>query len=237
MNKKYGRCKRRLGLPSRLFAGNGPLMTLPGRIFIARHGETVFNAAAKMQGQHHVHTPLTVRGFAQADEMGRALALWLGTRQALTLWSSSAGRALQTLAIITEHIGADWHETRADDRLQEIDVGTWSGRTYAEIEKEIGPFVDREHSLFTVRAPEGEGYSDVAARLSDWIAETGNERGDRLVLMHGMSSRVLRGLLLGLPVDPRFGAPIAPSLPQGTLVMIGNGEEKIIHAGGGVEHA
>ena len=85
--------------------------------------------------------------------------------------------------------------------------------------------------------PEGEGYDDVAARLSDWIAETGNERGDRLVLMHGMSSRVLRGLLLGLPVDPRFGAPIAPSLPQGTLVMIGNGEEKIIHAGGGVEHA
>ena len=212
-------------------------MTLQGRIFIARHGETVFNAAARMQGQKNIHTPLTAKGFAQADEMGRALALWLGTRQALRLWSSTAGRALQTLAIITEHIGADWHETRADDRLQEIDVGTWSGRSYAEIEAEIGPFVDREQSLFTARAPEGEGYDDVAARLSDWIAETAEERGDRLVLMHGMSSRVLRGLLLGLPVDPRFGAPIAPSLPQGTMVMIGNGEEKTIHAGGGVEHA
>ncbi len=212
-------------------------MTLQGRIFIARHGETVFNAAARMQGQHHVHTPLTSRGFAQADEMGRSLALWLGTRQAMSLWSSTAGRALQTLAIITEHIGADWHETKADDRLQEIDVGDWSGRTYQEIEAEIGPFVDRDASLFTVKAPGGEDYADVAARLSSWIADTAGERGDRLVLMHGMSSRVLRGLLLGLPVDPRFGAPIAPSLAQGTLVMVGNGEEKVVSAGQGTHRA
>lgn len=212
-------------------------MMLQGRIFIARHGETVFNAAARMQGQHHVHTPLTSRGFAQADEMGRSLAQFLGTRQALTLWSSSAGRALQTLAIITEHIGADWHETQADDRLQEIDVGDWSGRSYAEIEREVGPIMDRTRSLFTVQAPGGESYSDVAARLSSWIADTANTRGDRLVLMHGMSSRVLRGLLLDLPVDPHFGAPIADSLPQGTMVMIGNGVEKIIVAGGGVHHA
>lgn len=212
-------------------------MTLQGRIFIARHGETVFNAVARMQGQHHVHTPLTSRGFAQADEMGRALALWLGTHQALHLWSSTAGRALQTLAIITEHLDADWHMTRSDDRLQEIDVGDWSGRSYAEIEREIGAFVDRERGLFTVRAPGGEWYDDVAARLSSWIEDTAGERGDRLVLMHGMSSRVLRGLLLGLPVDPHFGAPIAPSLPQGTMVMIGNGEEKIIHSGAGTEHA
>jgi glucosyl-3-phosphoglycerate phosphatase len=212
-------------------------MTLQGRIFIARHGETVFNAAARMQGQHQIHTPLTSKGFAQADEMGRNLALWLGTHQAMSLWSSSAGRALQTLAIITEHIGADWHEARADDRLQEIDVGEWSGRAYNEIESEIGPFIDRDAALFTVKAPGGEDYGDVAARLSSWIADTASERGDRLVLMHGMSSRVLRGLLLGLPINPHFGAPIAPSLPQGTMVMVGNGVEKVVSAGQGAHHA
>jgi glucosyl-3-phosphoglycerate phosphatase len=212
-------------------------MKLQGRIFIARHGETVFNARAIMQGQQALHTPLTSRGFAQATEMGRSLATWLGTRQALSLWSSTAGRALQTLAIVAEHIGADWHTTRADERLQEIDVGTWSGRSYDEIASEIGPFIDHEAGLFTVRAPEGEGYDDVAARLSSWIAETAGERGDRLILMHGMSARVLRGLLLDLPVDPRFGAPIAPSLPQGTMVLIGNGEERIVAQGKGSHQA
>jgi glucosyl-3-phosphoglycerate phosphatase len=212
-------------------------MTLQGRIFIARHGETVFNAAARMQGQHHVHTPLTRKGFAQADEMGMALANWLGTRQSLTMWSSTAGRALQTLAVIAEHIGEDWHSARTDDRLQEIDVGAWSGRSYDEIGREQVAFLDRAAGLFTVRPPGGEWYDDVATRLKAWIADTQSERGDRLILMHGMSSRVLRGLLLNLPVDPRWGAPVAESLPQGTIVMIGGGEEKIISLGDGTEHA
>ena len=212
-------------------------MTLQGRIFIARHGETVFNAAARMQGQHHVHTPLTRTGFAQADEMGVALSKWLGTRQSLSLWSSTAGRALQTLAVIAEHIGEDWHSAQTDDRLHEIDVGDWSGRTYAEIGAEQGDFLDRDAGLFTVRPPNGEWYSEIADRLRGWIDDTQSERGDRLVLMHGMSSRVLRGILAGLPVDERWGAPIAPNLPQGSLVMIGGGSEKVIHLGGGTGHA
>ena len=212
-------------------------MTLPGRTFIARHGETVFNAAARMQGTGQLHTPLTRRGFAQADAMGSALANWLGTNQTLQLWSSSAGRALQTLAVIAEHVGADWHDAGVDSRLEEIDVGTWSGRTYEEIGREQGDFMDRDVGLFTVRPPNGEWYDEIATRLNGWIADASQNRGDRLVLMHGISSRVLRGILLGLPVDPRFGAPIADSLPQGTLVMIGGGEEKVIFQGAGVSHA
>jgi glucosyl-3-phosphoglycerate phosphatase len=70
------------------------------------------------------------------------------------------------------------------------------------------------------------------------MADTEHERGDRLVIMHGMSARVLRGLQRGLPVDPQVGAPIADSLPQGTMVMVGYEEqEKIIHLGKGVSHA
>ena len=209
-------------------------MQLSGRIFIARHGETVFNSARRMQGQRHLHTPLTRRGFEQAEAMGKNLAGWLGTHQALELWSSNAGRALQTLAIIAEHIGADWHETNQDERLHEIDVGEWSDRTYADIAQESGDFMDRTRHLFTQRPPGGEYYDDVAARLSAWIADTADRRGDRLVIMHGMSSCVLRGLLLGLPVDPVFRAPVAEALPQGTMVMIGNGVEKIITAGQGL---
>src|SRR6478735_6515412 len=74
-----------------------------GRDFIARHGETVFNIARRMQGDHP-HTPLTRAGFAQADQMGAALREILGPKPKLTMWSSSAGRALQTLAIIAEHL-------------------------------------------------------------------------------------------------------------------------------------
>jgi glucosyl-3-phosphoglycerate phosphatase len=213
-------------------------MSLQGRLFIARHGETVYNAAGRMQGQGQVHTPLTPRGFAQADEMGRALALWLGTRQSLSLWASSAGRAQQTMAIIAHHIEADFFDVRVDPRLEEIDVGDWSGRNYADIIAEQGDILDREVGLFNVKPPNGEWYDDIAVRLKSWMADTAQERGDRLVIMHGISARVLRGLQRGLPVDPRWGAPIAESLPQGTLSMVGyDSEEKIIHLGGGGERA
>ena len=42
------------------------------RLFIARHGETVFNAVGRMQGMD-VHTPLTREGCEQAVRMGEAL--------------------------------------------------------------------------------------------------------------------------------------------------------------------
>jgi probable phosphoglycerate mutase len=115
--------------------------------------------------------------------------------------------------------------------LQEINVGEWEGRYYADVMAGQGPILDPHIGLFTVRPPGGEWYDDIATRLTGWINATADQRGDRLVIMHGISSRVLRGLLLGLEVDPRWGAPIAPGLPQGTMVMIGGGEEKIIHLG------
>jgi glucosyl-3-phosphoglycerate phosphatase len=236
MNKNRERGKASRALHWSNFAGMTVFMTLQGRIFIARHGETVFNAAARMQGDH-VHTPLTRAGFAQADAMGKALSDWLGTRQTFSLWSSPYGRALQTLAIVAEHIGEDWHAARQDDRLREIDVGDWSGRNYADVIAEQGEIMDRDRGLFSVTPPRGESYADIALRLSSWIEETGHERGDRLVIMHGMSARLLRGILLGLDPDPVYGAPIADNLPQGSMVMIGNGIEKLIHEGKGVNHA
>lgn len=203
------------------------------RVFIARHGETVFNKIARMQGQAEVHTPLTWDGCVQAKMMGRALANYLGGDTRPQLWSSTAGRALQTLAIVAEEIDGDWHQAQRDDRLLEIDVGTWSSRTYADIAAEIGPIVDNEHKLFSVRPDGGEYYEDVAARLSDWIGEQAFEQ-DMLIICHGMTARVLRGLLLAHPPMERFGAPIASSLAQGSMVMIRDGVEELVIDGEGL---
>jgi probable phosphoglycerate mutase len=202
-----------------------------GRDFIARHGETVFNAARRLQGDAP-HTPLTRTGFAQADEMGRALRDHLGPRVALTLtlWSSDAGRALQTMAIVAEHLGLDWHETRVDRRLTEIGMGSWGGRYYADVVGEVGPVID-ERGLLRC-APDGERYEAIAERLRGWLADTADDPGDRLIIMHGISSRVLRGVMTGAPVD-RCGAPVLPGHPQGTVTMIERGVETVVHLGTG----
>jgi probable phosphoglycerate mutase len=196
-----------------------------GRDFIARHGETVFNAAARIQGDAP-HTPLTRAGFAQADAVGVALREMLGVRPALTLWVSPTGRALQTLAVIVEHLELDWHAARTDARLSEIGTGSWSGRYYAD----LGPIVRPDGVLLP--APDGETYPQIAARVSGWLADT-DAPCDRLVVMHGVSSGVMRGVMTGLAADPELGAPIARGLPQGSVALIERGQQQVVHRGTG----
>ena len=193
------------------------------RYFIARHGQTVFNAAGRMQGTTD-HTPLTRAGFAQAETMGEVLRRRLGAKPDLELWASPTGRALQTLAVIAEHLELDWHEARTDARLAEIGVGEWSGLYHRDIIAAAGEAIDYEAGLFIQRPPGGEWYDDIAARLRSWLDEQ-EPRKDRLVVMHDISSRVLRGLLTGAEARPECGAPVADRLPQGSVVEIADGVE------------
>lgn len=197
------------------------------RFYIARHGETVFNAAARLQGGAR-HTPLTRAGFAQAEAMGAALLARLGPKPHLTLWASPTDRALQTLAIVTEHLGLDWHQARTDARLAEIDVGDWGSLTYREVEGVSPGFFDPTAKLFRHRPPGGEWYDDIAARLESWLADHAHERGDRLIVMHGISSCVLRGLLTGAAHRDGCGAPVADGLDQGAIACIEDGGETVL---------
>jgi probable phosphoglycerate mutase len=201
-----------------------------GRDFIARHGETVFNAARRLQGDA-AHTPLTRAGFAQAEEMGRALRRLLGAAPPLTLWASPTGRALQTLAVIAEHLELDWHATHTDSRLVEIGMGAWGGRYYADVVGEVGPVIDPATGLLRP-APDGEDYPTIARRVSGWLADT-DTHGDRLIVMHGIASRVLRGAMTDAPVDLMAGVPIAAGLPQGSVSLIERGVETLAHRGTG----
>lgn len=210
--------------------------TVSGRIFIARHGETVFNASARVQGDT-LHTPLTRSGFAQADAIGQALRAHLGPDPRLGLWASDTGRALQTLAIIAEHLVLDWHDARVDGRLGEIGMGSWGGRYYRDIIAETGALLDSKSLLFTRRAPGGEWFDGIAERLRAWLAQYGATSGDVLVITHGVTSRVLRGLLTGAEIRPDCGVPVADRLPQGSLVLIEGGRETVIHEGRGAAPA
>ena len=210
-------------------------MKTPGRFFIMRHGETVYNAARRLQA-NHIHTPLTRVGFEQAVRMGQALLVELGESPDVTLHVSETGRALQTAALICERLGIDWFAAQRTHDLKEIDMGGWCGRSYDEVEAEHGPIVIADHLLRP--APDGEDYHDIAHRLTRWIESLGDAGGDHLVVMHGISSRVLRGLMAGHPVHPEHGVPIAPSLVQGSIALVENGAERVLYGSQvGTEHA
>jgi probable phosphoglycerate mutase len=205
------------------------------RFFIMRHGETVYNAARRLQA-NHIHTPLTRLGFEQALAMGGALKAALGATPQVTLHISETGRALQTAAMISEALGIDWFGGRRTDDLKEIDMGSWCGRLYDDVAAEHGPIVIADHLLRP--APDGEDYPMIAARLTRWLNEVGGSPGDHVVVMHGISSRVLRGILTGQPDHPDLGAPIASSLVQGSIALIEDGVETVLLGSTrGTEHA
>jgi probable phosphoglycerate mutase len=197
------------------------------RIFLARHAETVHNAAARMQG-NAAHTPLTRAGIAQAEAMGGILVAQLGRDPALDIWASPAGRALQTAAIVAEHLGRDYFDLRLDARLREIDIGAWEGRSYADVVAEFGPITCPERRAFNIRPPGGEYYPEVAARLGAWLANLPADR-DVLAITHGVTLRVLRGLLVG--GEPFDGVKLADANPQGSVSLIEDGRETLLPAG------
>ncbi len=198
-------------------------------LYLARHAETVYNAGGRMQG-HMAHTPLTRAGIAQAEAMGAALAAHFGPDPDIDLWVSPSGRTLQTMAIVAEHLGRDFFGVTTDDRLLEIDVGDWQGRTYAAIVAQSGPIVDPERRVFSVRPPNGEWYPAIAARLQSWLA-TLNPARDALVISHGITLRVLRGLLAG--GQPFEGVALAHDAPQGTVFRVEDGVQTMLHVGVG----
>jgi glucosyl-3-phosphoglycerate phosphatase len=178
------------------------------------------------------HTPLTREGCEQAVRMGQALANFVADPATLSLMASPSGRTLQTLALVAGEVGANWHNHAADSRLREIDVGEWEGQYYQSLFPDITVLFDTEHRLFKIVAPGGEDYVAVAARLRDWLGEQAFEH-DMLIISHGMTARVLRGILLGMDHLAGFGAPIASSLAQGSMVMIRDGVEELVIDGAG----
>jgi probable phosphoglycerate mutase len=205
------------------------------RHFIMRHGETVFNHARVLQS-NTIHTPLTRLGCDQATRMGEALRSALGPAPMAHVHVSETGRALQTLALIAEVIAIDWYAAQRTPDLREIEMGSWCLRRYDAVEAEVGPIRLPDHLLRP--APDGEDYPAVAARLARWLAGPGAAPGDHIVVMHGISSRVLRGMMAGFAVHPTLGVALAPSLVQGSIALIEDGAETVLYGSEqGTEHA
>ena len=96
------------------------------RLIVIRHGETLWNAIGKQQGQ--LDTDLSELGVGQA----RAIAEAMVSRDVDVLYSSDLGRALQTATIIAGRLGLP---VCTDARLRERHLGIMQGMTMAEFEQ------------------------------------------------------------------------------------------------------
>ncbi|HCH6352133.1 TPA: histidine phosphatase family protein [Vibrio parahaemolyticus] len=183
------------------------------RIFVLRHGETEFNADKKLQG--HCNSSLTSKGSDQARRVGTTLKQYVENRP-FRVYSSTLGRALQTSQIVCEELNYSYENLNKEPRLKEFSLGEWEQRTIPSLEQEV-PNLLAQNDWY-LQAQNCETYESVRERLSSWLSDVTHDE-DIVVVSHGLTGIVLRGLLLGMDYTQVW----QQDLPQGAFFIIEDG--------------
>lgn len=163
------------------------------RVLLARHGETDWNAVGRWQG--HADPPLNATGRAQALELAERL-LDVGIEVVV---SSDLVRAAETAAIVAERLGLP---VAKDPELREIDVGSWSGLTRAEVSARFPDGFARWQAGEI--GHNGETREALGERVERALLRCANGHAGRCVLAvtHGGAIRAARRAATGDPGDP-----------------------------------
>jgi broad specificity phosphatase PhoE len=165
------------------------------RLVLWRHGQTVWNAERRFQGQSDI--PLDETGQVQAERAARLLA---ALRPDLIV-SSDLSRATGTAAPLARLTGL---EVTLDKDLRERHGGGWEGLNDAEIRARY----PAEHASWS--PPDGEPSAVVAERvagalqrIADRLADSGRDgaSGLAVVTSHGAALRLGMSRFLGMPEE------------------------------------
>jgi len=159
-----------------------------------RHGQTVWNAERRFQGQSDI--PLDETGQAQAERAARLLA---ALRPDLII-SSDLSRASATAAPLARLTGL---EVTLDKDLRERHGGGWEGLNDAEIRARY----PAEHATWS--PPDGEPSAVVAERVAAALQRIADRLADghdgasglAVVVSHGAALRLGMSRFLGLPEE------------------------------------
>jgi broad specificity phosphatase PhoE len=173
-------------------------------IFLARHGESDWNVEKRFQG--HSDRPLTERGRKQAH----ALADLVGAEKIDAVYTSPLSRARETAEIVAARAGL---EAVALPELREVDTGSWSGLSRADVEARFPEGFARWRSGGS-GWENGESYDEMAERVIGALRTIAEDHPDGrvLVISHGGPIRAIHAAAEGLAIkDYRRLKPVEPN--------------------------
>ena len=177
---------------------------LPPTLYFIRHGETDWNAEARLQGQRDV--PLNAVGRVQAEEVATRLRGLVPGFEALDYVSSPLSRARDTMERLRAALGLPANAYRQDERLQEISFGSWEGLTWKEIRaRDANQTTVRNRDKWTFVPPGGESYAMLVERVAPALASLDR---DAVIVSHGGVARVLLHVLSNMPPHRASSADI-----------------------------
>ena len=172
-------------------------MKLP-TIYLLRHGQTLWNAEGRYQGQ--LDSVLTPKGKEQAEANALKLSQYIDIKK-VKFFASPLGRAKVTAEIIAQCNGMESSKIIFEQDIQEFNYGIFEGQT-KEYCKEVyaQEFFDREADKYNYVLEGGESYVKVFERLKRWLVSVQNEE-IIVVVAHEMINRALRGIYCNMTTD------------------------------------
>jgi broad specificity phosphatase PhoE len=166
-------------------------------IYFVRHGETDWNAEARLQGQRDV--PLNDFGRVQAEEAGARLRGLVLHYEDLAFVASPLSRTRETMEGLRDAIGLAPGAYRLDERLKELSFGTWEGLTWKDVRRaDPRGAAARDRDKWAFAPPGGESYAMLAERIAPAFSELTR---DTVVVSHGGVARALLAMRCGVPRD------------------------------------
>ena len=157
-------------------------------LHLIRHGESEANAAGIYQGQS-VDTGLTDQGKRQAGVVARILK----EAQARKIYTSSLLRTKQTAEIINQATRLD---LEVDDRIIEINHGTWEGKTPDKFSKKEKTILKKwRKDPVGVQMINGENLDMVVSRCQEFVNSL-PENGQYIVVTHDLVIRVIASMAM-----------------------------------------
>ena len=101
------------------------------RIFLTRHGKTIFNEMHMAQGWSDA--PLTLAGTEDAKRLGRGLKERGISFQ--SAWAGELGRQRVTARLVLDAMGQTDIPVETEDGLKEVCFGSWEGKSEPERDK------------------------------------------------------------------------------------------------------
>jgi broad specificity phosphatase PhoE len=171
-------------------------------IYLLRHGETVWNAAGRFQGQKD--SPLTKRGIEQANQMGMLLSQHIAGREVeFRGYVSPLGRTKETARRIARFVPLAFID---EPRLMEVSVGAWDGMSLHEIGVECPDALKGADAFdWFFRSPDGETFDHAWQRLRTWLSDVSTPA---VAISHGLTGRLLRGVYLGMSRREMLELPV-----------------------------
>jgi broad specificity phosphatase PhoE len=187
-------------------------------MYLARHGQTAYNAEGRFQGQGAV--PLNETGRAQAA----ALAEQAADYEFVALWCSPLLRARETADVVARRIGLT---PREDARLMETDSGDWTDRSFADVQAEDpAEFARFKDGDPTFAFPGGESFAQQGVRVAGAFHDIKRAEAPTLVVCHG---GVIRIALFQRTKDRDA---LSDSVPNATIVPLDPRGSRRIHRHG-----